>query len=161
VSNLLDVENLRTHIRMRHSTVEAVDGISLTIRQGETVGLVGESGCGKSITGLSIMRLLPPGGRIVSGTVKLGGREVTALGEAEMRRVRGNDVAMVFQDPMTSLDPTMTIGDQIAEPVRAHRGASKKEALEQAAGTAEGVPASALGRSSAARDDSDGAGLRA
>jgi peptide/nickel transport system ATP-binding protein len=133
VSNLLDVENLRTHIRMRHSTVEAVDGISLTIRQGETVGLVGESGCGKSITGLSIMRLLPPGGRIVSGTVKLGGREVTALGEAEMRRVRGNDVAMVFQDPMTSLDPTMTIGDQIAEPVRAHRGASKKEALERAA----------------------------
>jgi peptide/nickel transport system ATP-binding protein len=133
VSNLLDVENLRTHMRMRHSTVEAVDGISLTIRQGETVGLVGESGCGKSITGLSIMRLLPPGGRIVSGTIKLGGREITALGEAEMRRVRGNDVAMVFQDPMTSLDPTMTIGDQIAEPVRAHRGASKKEALERAA----------------------------
>jgi peptide/nickel transport system ATP-binding protein len=133
VANLLDVEGLRTHIRMRHSTVEAVDGVSLTIRQGETVGLVGESGCGKSITGLSIMRLLPPGGRIVGGSIKLAGQEITALAEPEMARLRGNDVAMIFQDPMTSLDPTMTIGDQIAEPVRAHRAVSKKEALERAA----------------------------
>jgi peptide/nickel transport system ATP-binding protein len=133
VPNLLDVEGLRTHIRMRHSTVEAVDGVSLTIREGETVGLVGESGCGKSITGLSIMRLLPPGGRIVGGSIKLAGQEITALAEPEMARLRGNDVAMIFQDPMTSLDPTMTIGDQIAEPVRAHRAVSKKEALERAA----------------------------
>ena len=133
MANLLDVEGLRTHIRMRHSTVEAVDGVSLTIRQGETVGLVGESGCGKSITGLSIMRLLPPGGRIVGGSIKLAGQEITALAEPEMARLRGNDVAMIFQDPMTSLDPTMTIGDQIAEPVRAHRAVSKKEALERAA----------------------------
>ena len=133
MANLLDVEGLRTHIRMRHSTVEAVDGVSLTIRQGETVGLVGESGCGKSITGLSIMRLLPPGGRIVGGSIKLAGQEITALAEPGMARLRGNDVAMIFQDPMTSLDPTMTIGDQIAEPVRAHRAVSKKEALERAA----------------------------
>ena len=133
MANLLDVEGLRTHIRMRHSTVEAVDGVSLTIRQGETVGLVGESGCGKSISGLSIMRLLPPGGRIVGGSIKLAGQEITALTEPEMARLRGNDVAMIFQDPMTSLDPTMTIGDQIAEPVRAHRAVSKKEALERAA----------------------------
>jgi peptide/nickel transport system ATP-binding protein len=132
-ANLLDVDGLRTHIRMRRSTVEAVDGVSLTIRQGETVGLVGESGCGKSITGLSIMRLLPPGGRIVGGSIRLAGQEITGLAEREMAGLRGNEVAMVFQDPMTSLDPTMTIGDQIAEPVRTHRGASKKEALERAA----------------------------
>jgi peptide/nickel transport system ATP-binding protein len=133
VASLLDVADLRTHIRMRRSTVEAVDGISLTVQQGETVGLVGESGCGKSLTGLSIMRLLPPGGSIVAGSIKLAGREITKLPESEMRRVRGNDVAMVFQDPMTSLDPTMAIGDQIAEPVRVHRGASRKAALERAA----------------------------
>ncbi len=131
--NLLEVDSLRTHIQMRHATVEAVDGVSLTVGPGETVGLVGESGCGKSMTGLSVMRLLPPGGRIVSGSVRLAGRELTALPDAQMRHVRGSEVAMVFQDPMTSLDPTMTIGDQIAEPVRAHKGASRKQALERAA----------------------------
>jgi len=129
---LLEVEGLRTHIRMRHSTVEAVDGISLSVRQGETVGLVGESGCGKSLTALSVMRLLPPGGSIVDGSIRLAGRELVALPEGEMRRVRGNEVAMIFQDPMTSLDPTMTIGDQIAEPVRVHRRVSRKEALDRA-----------------------------
>ncbi len=133
MTKLLDIEGLRTHIRMRHSTVEAVDGISLTIGQGETVGLVGESGCGKSLTALSVMRLLPPGGSIVGGSIKLAGRELTTLPESEMRRVRGNEVGMIFQDPMTSLDPTMTIGDQIAEPVRTHRKASRKEALDRAA----------------------------
>ncbi len=130
---LLEVEDLRTHIRMRHSTVRAVDGVSLTVRQGETVGLVGESGCGKSLTALSVMRLLPPGGSIVGGSVRLAGRELTTLPEAAMRRVRGNEVAMIYQDPMTSLDPTMTIGEQIAEPVRTHRGLSRKAALDRAA----------------------------
>jgi len=130
---LLEIEDLRTHIRMRHSTVRAVDGISLTVRQGETVGLVGESGCGKSLTALSVMRLLPPGGSIVGGSIRLAGRELATLPEAAMRRVRGNEVAMVYQDPMTSLDPTMTIGDQIAEPVRTHRGVSRKAALDRAA----------------------------
>ena len=91
------------------------------------------SGCGKSITALSIMRLLPPGGRVVSGSVQLNGRELTSLAEKEMRQVRGNRVAMVFQDPMTSLNPTMTIGDQIAEPVQVHLNADKKEALDRAA----------------------------
>jgi peptide/nickel transport system ATP-binding protein len=133
VVNLLEVEDLRTHIRMRHSTVQAVDGVSLTIRPGETVGLVGESGCGKSMTGMSIMRLLPPSGRIVGGSIRLNGQELTTLSPDGMRDIRGNEVAMVFQDPMTSLNPTMTIGDQIAEPVRAHRGASKKQAVERAA----------------------------
>ena len=131
--NLLEIENLRTHIHMRHSTVGAVDGVSLTVRPGETVGLVGESGCGKSLTGLSVMRLLPPGGEIVGGSIRLSGRELTTLSAAEMRQVRGREIAMVFQDPMTSLDPTMTIGDQIAEPVRVHKGVSRKQALDRAA----------------------------
>jgi peptide/nickel transport system ATP-binding protein len=133
VANLLQVKDLRTHIRMRHSTVQAVDGVSLTIAPGETVGLVGESGCGKSMTGMSIMRLLPPSGQIVSGSICLNGQELTTLSKDEMREVRGNEVAMVFQDPMTSLNPTMTIGDQVAEPVREHRGVSKKQAIERAA----------------------------
>jgi peptide/nickel transport system ATP-binding protein len=132
-TTLLEVRDLRTHIRMRRATVEAVDGVSLTIGSGETVGLVGESGCGKSMTGLSIMRLLPRGGSIVAGSVKLLGREMTTLSTGEMRRVRGNDVAMVFQDPMTSLNPTMTVGEQIAEPVRIHLGASRAAARERAA----------------------------
>jgi peptide/nickel transport system ATP-binding protein len=133
MADLLQVKDLRTHIRMRHSTVQAVDGVSLTIAPGETVGLVGESGCGKSMTGMSIMRLLPPSGHIVSGSIRLNGQELTTLSKEDMREVRGNEVAMVFQDPMTSLNPTMTIGDQIAEPVREHRGVSKKQAMERAA----------------------------
>jgi peptide/nickel transport system ATP-binding protein len=133
VANLLEVKDLRTHIRTRHSTVEAVDGVSLTIQPGETVGLVGESGCGKSMTGMSIMRLLPPSGHIVGGSIQLNGQDITTLPSHEMRHIRGNEVAMVFQDPMTSLNPTMTIGDQIAEPVRVHRGVSKKQAMDRAA----------------------------
>jgi peptide/nickel transport system ATP-binding protein len=133
VVNLLEVEDLRTHIRMRHSTVQAVDGVSLTIGPGETVGLVGESGCGKSMTGMSIMRLLPPSGHIVTGSIRLNGQELTTLSMDQMREIRGNEVAMVFQDPMTSLNPTMTIGDQIAEPVREHRGVSRKQAMDRAA----------------------------
>ncbi len=133
MTELLEVDGLRTHIRMRQATVEAVDGLSLTIKPGETVGLVGESGCGKSMTGMSIMRLLPKGGHIVGGSIKLGGREITTLSERDLRRVRGSEVAMVFQDPMTSLNPTMTVGNQIAESVRIHRDASRKEAMERAA----------------------------
>ncbi len=133
MTELLQVDGLQTHIRMRHSTVEAVDGLSLTIRSGETVGLVGESGCGKSMTGMSIMRLLPKGGHIVGGSIKLNGREITTMSERDLRRVRGSEIAMVFQDPMTSLNPTMTVGDQIAESVRIHRGASRREAMARAA----------------------------
>ena len=129
---MLQIDNLRTHIKTRHSTVVAVDGVSLTVQAGQTVGIVGESGCGKSMTGLSIMRLLPPGGRIVGGSIVLSGRDLTKLSERDMRSVRGDEVAMVFQDPMTSLNPTMTVGDQIAETSRIHRRGSRREAQERA-----------------------------
>jgi peptide/nickel transport system ATP-binding protein len=113
--------------------VHPVGNISFSIEAGETLGLVGESGCGKSMTGLSIMRLLPGGGRVVSGSIKLDGRELVTLSDSEIQSIRGNDVAMIFQDSLTSLNPTMNIGEQIAEPVRRHRGASKAEALDRAA----------------------------
>jgi peptide/nickel transport system ATP-binding protein len=131
--NLCEVEDLSTHIRMRRSTVEPVDKVTFTIKAGETVGLVGESGCGKSMTAMSIMRLLPPGGRIVGGSVTLNGRDLQQLSAADMRKVRGDEVAMVFQDPMTSLNPTMTVGDQISEAVRLHREVSRREATDRAA----------------------------
>jgi peptide/nickel transport system ATP-binding protein len=125
---LLQIEDLRTDIRLRSATVHALDGVSLDVEAGECLGIVGESGSGKTMTALSIMQLLPPGGHIVGGTITLGGQEISALDDEGMRRVRGNEVGMIFQDPMTSLNPTMTIGDQIAETVLLHRGADKKTA---------------------------------
>jgi peptide/nickel transport system ATP-binding protein len=113
--------------------VKAVDGVSFSIRAGEAVGLVGESGSGKSMTGMSLMRLLPHGGSIAGGSVKLNGRELTSLSEREMRDVRGNKIGMVYQDPMTALNPTMTIGEQVAEPIRVHLGLGKRASLERAA----------------------------
>jgi oligopeptide/dipeptide ABC transporter ATP-binding protein len=130
---VLEIKDLSTHIQLTKSVVQAVGNIDMHIAPGETLGLVGESGCGKSMTGLSIMGLLPPGGSIVGGSIKLDGRELVGLPEPELRKIRGNDIAMIFQDPLTSLDPTKTIGYQVAEPVRLHRGASKPEALERAA----------------------------
>jgi len=129
---VLEITNLSTHIKLTKSVVQAVGNIDLHIEQGETLGVVGESGCGKSMTGLSIMGLLPPGGRIVEGSIKLADRELVGLKADDMRRIRGNEVAMVFQDPLTSLDPTKTVGYQVAEPVRLHRGASKEEAMARA-----------------------------
>jgi oligopeptide/dipeptide ABC transporter ATP-binding protein len=129
---VLAIEDLSTHIKLTRSVVQAVGNVSMSIDAGETLGIVGESGCGKSMTGLSIMGLLPPGGSIVGGSVKLGGRELVGLKEEELRAIRGNEIAMIFQDPLTSLDPTKTIGYQVAEPVRLHRGASKAAALERA-----------------------------
>ncbi len=118
---------------MHHSKVTPVDDVSLYIDAGETLGIVGESGCGKSMTGLSIMQLLPPGGHIESGSITFMGNDLAQHSYENMQKVRGNEIAMIFQDPMTSLNPTMTIGDQVAEPVRIHRGATRRDALERAA----------------------------
>jgi peptide/nickel transport system ATP-binding protein len=129
---VLDIKDLSTHIKLTSSVVQAVGNVDMQVEAGETLGIVGESGSGKSMTGLSIMGLLPPGGSIVGGSIKLNGRELVGLKQDELRRVRGNDIGMIFQDPLTSLDPTKTIGSQVAEPVRLHRGASKGEALDRA-----------------------------
>ena len=129
---VLDIQNLSTHIKLTSSIVQAVGNVDLQIDAGETLGVVGESGCGKSMTGLSIMGLLPPGGSIVNGSIKLDGRELVGIKPDELRQVRGNEIAMIFQDPLTSLDPTKTIGYQVGEPVRLHRGASRSEALDRA-----------------------------
>ncbi|MGP8208184.1 MAG: dipeptide ABC transporter ATP-binding protein [Acidimicrobiales bacterium] len=130
---VIEIEDLSTHIKLSRSVVQAVGNVSLGIGTGETLGLVGESGCGKSMTGLSVMRLLPNGGHIVGGSVKLTGRDLVHLTDKQMRDVRGNEVAMIFQDSMTSLNPTMPIGKQIAEQVRRHTALSKAEAMGRAA----------------------------
>jgi oligopeptide/dipeptide ABC transporter ATP-binding protein len=133
VAPVLEIKDLSTHIQQTKTVVQAVGNVDMKLDPGETLGLVGESGCGKSMTGLSIMGLLPPGGSIVGGSIKLEGRELVGLPDHDLRKIRGNEIAMVFQDPLTSLDPTKQIGSQVAEPVRLHRGASKKEALDRAA----------------------------
>jgi peptide/nickel transport system ATP-binding protein len=130
---ILDIKGLKTHIQLTKELVRAVDGIDLYLERGETLGLVGESGCGKSMTGNSIMRLLPPGGSVVEGSIVLDGTDLTTLSDEQIRRVRGNDVAMVFQDSLTALNPTKTIGYQVAEPAWLHRGMSKKQGLDRAA----------------------------
>jgi peptide/nickel transport system ATP-binding protein len=133
MSPVIEINDLSTHIKLTKSVVQAVGNVSLRIEAGETLGLVGESGCGKSMTGLSIMGLLPPGGLIIGGSIVLGDRELVGLPDTELRKIRGNEIAMIFQDPLTSLDPTKTVGYQVAEPVRLHRGVTKAEALERAA----------------------------
>ena len=133
MTRLLEVEDLKTQIRLRRGTVHAVDGLSFEVEAGETLGIVGESGCGKTMAAMSIMRLLPRGGFIAGGEIRLDGRDLVKLPDPELRKVRGNDVGMVFQDPMTSLNPTMMIGKQIAEVVTIHRDVSKAQALDRAA----------------------------
>jgi len=130
---LLEVDGLRTHFFTRDGVVRAVDGVSFSIAAGETLALVGESGCGKSVTSLSILRLVAsPPGRIVAGRVLFGGRDLLALSEDEMRAVRGNEISMIFQEPMTSLNPALTVGRQIAESLVLHRGLSRNEAMAKA-----------------------------
>ena len=131
--SLLEIKDLRTEIQLRTRVVKAVDGVTLSVEPGETLGVVGESGCGKTMVANSIMRLLPNGGHIVGGSIRLAGQELTSMTDEEIRAVRGNEVGMVFQDPLTSLNPTMNIGRQIAESVVLHKKIPKDEALERAA----------------------------
>ena len=128
---LLSVEGLRTHFATSAGLVRAVDGVSFAIERGEVLGLVGESGCGKSVTSLSIMRLVPPPGRVTAGRILLEGEDLLDKDAEAMRRVRGARIAMVFQEPMTSLNPVFTIGDQIAAAVLAHAGGSRRAAWER------------------------------
>ncbi len=145
---LLEVKDLKVHFFTDEGVVKAVDGVSFSIRKGETLAVVGESGSGKSVTSLAIMRLIPtPPGRIVAGEILFRGkdgevRDLARASEEEMRRIRGNDIAMIFQEPMTSLNPVYTVGDQIAEAIMLHQGKSRKEALELAAEMLElvGIP---------------------
>jgi peptide/nickel transport system ATP-binding protein len=131
---LLKVEDLRTYFYLRGGILKAVDGVSFSLRPQETLAIVGESGCGKSMTALSLMRLIPdPPGRIVGGAVRLDGVDLLRLDEPAMRRVRGKDISMIFQEPMTSLNPVMTIGQQIAEALLLHERSSQKDALRRAA----------------------------
>ena len=132
MSELLRVQDLRTHFFTHEGTVRAVDGVSFTIMKGETLGLVGESGCGKSVTALSIMRLIPsPPGRILSGEILLEGSDLLSLNERQMRDIRGCKISMIFQEPMTSLDPVFTIGDEIMETVRLHQGLNRSDAKKE------------------------------
>jgi peptide/nickel transport system ATP-binding protein len=130
---LLEVKDLRTYFYSSDAVAKAVDGVSFTVHQKKTLGIVGESGCGKSITSLSIMGLIAkPAGKIVSGEILFKGRDLLKLNEREMRKVRGNQISMIFQEPMTSLNPVFTVGDQIGEAFRIHRGMSKRESIQEA-----------------------------
>jgi peptide/nickel transport system ATP-binding protein len=132
MSNLLEVKNLQTHFPTRAGIVKAVNDVSFTLKEGELLGLVGESGCGKSITALSVMRLISSPGKIVGGSITFKGEELTTATDDRMRAIRGNDIAMIFQDPMTSLNPVFTVGEQIAEAIRLHRKLDKTKAWEAA-----------------------------
>jgi len=132
MSHLLEVKNLQTHFFTRAGVVRSVDGISFHLDRGELLGLVGESGCGKSVTALSVMRLVSAPGRIVAGEIWFDGEDLRAASERRMREIRGDDIAMIFQDPMTSLNPVYTVGEQIAEALRLHRKLSRKQAREGA-----------------------------
>ena len=133
-ATLLSVANLRTYFFTRQGLVKAVDGVDFVLKRGETLAIVGESGCGKSITALSLMRLVPePPGRIVEGSrIMLDGVDLLTLGDSAMRKVRGNDISMIFQEPMTSLNPVMTVGRQIGEVLRLHQGMNAREAEAKA-----------------------------
>ena len=129
---VLEVDGLQTYFFTPDGVVRAVDGVSYAVRIGETLGVVGESGCGKSVTALSILRLVAsPPGRIVGGTIRLEGRNLLDLSESEMERIRGNDISMIFQEPMTSLNPLLTVGRQISEAIILHQGLSRRDAIDR------------------------------
>jgi len=131
---VLDVNDLQTRFHTQDGTVYAVNGVSFHVEEGETLGIVGESGCGKSVSVLSVMRLIPqPPGEVQAESIYFGDRDITKVSEDEMRDIRGSQIAMIFQDPMTSLNPVLTIGFQIMEPLRVHLGMSEDEARERAA----------------------------
>jgi len=167
---VLEVADLHTHLHLRAGTIRAVDGVTFSLRAGETLGVVGESGCGKSMTALSILRLVPaPAARIVKGSVRLDGVELLDLPERQMRRIRGNEIAMIFQEPMTSLNPVVTIGRQIGEAIMLHQGLSERAARDKAGRDAGAgahpraappprrLSAQPVGRHAPARDDRHGA----
>ncbi len=129
---MLQVRNLKTYFYLSQGVVRAVDGVSFSVREGESLGLVGESGCGKTLTALSIMRLVPTPGKLIAGEVSFLGRDLVSLSEKEMQGVRGKEIGMVFQEPMTSLNPVYTVGEQISEVIAFHQGRSRREAQGKA-----------------------------
>src|SRR5215210_2838618 len=132
MTHLLEVNNLQTHFPTRAGLVRAVDGVTFHIDEGELLALVGESGCGKSITALSLMRLISPPGKTVAGEISFNGENLLAASDERMREIRGDDIAMIFQDPMTSLNPVYTVGEQVAEALRLHRNMNKEQAWKAA-----------------------------
>jgi len=133
VATLLEIDRLKTQFFTSAGIVKAVDGVSYTVDEGETVAVVGESGCGKSVTAMSILRLIPwPPGKIVDGAIRFAGRDLVQLTEDEMRDVRGKDISMIFQEPMTSLNPVLTIGMQLTETMLTHTNATEDEAMKRA-----------------------------
>ena len=172
--DVLDVKGLQTVFFTNSGLFRAVDDLSFHVRRGETLAIVGEFGCGKSVSALSIMRLVPdPPGRIVGGEILLEGTDLLALDDAEMRQIRGNRISMIFQEPMTSLNPVIRIGDQISEAVRLHRDVSAKVRLgtgcrnaapcshSRACTAGAGISAPAFRRHAPARNDCDGASMPA
>ncbi|MGD6831796.1 ABC transporter ATP-binding protein [Sutcliffiella halmapala] len=128
MTTLLEVKDLQTHFKTENGVIPSVDGVSFSIKKGETIAVVGESGCGKSVTSLSIMGLIGATGSIEAGSILFEGKDLTKLSKKEMRKLRGDEIAMIFQEPLTSLNPLFTVGNQISESIRLHQGASKQEA---------------------------------
>ena len=133
MNRILEIKNLRTYFETRKGTVRAVDGVDLSINKGDTLGIVGESGCGKTVLALSIMRLIPvPPGRIISGSILFDDVDLLRLDDEEIRMLRGKDISMIFQEPMNSLNPVLKVGEQVSEVIRLHQGLSKKDAMDRA-----------------------------
>ena len=134
MADILKVEGLETHFRTQDGMVHAVNGVSFELKEGETLGIVGESGCGKSVTMMSMLRLIPsPPGKVVAGSAIYQGKDLLKMSDDEIRDIRGSQISVIFQDPMTSFNPVLTIGRQVAEPLEIHMGMSKKQAYERAA----------------------------